>query len=53
MNPKTFLHNTSFSVQLPYIPGHSFKQNHTGLPTKNLDFRDDYSEFMQTSFLTS
>ena len=23
MNPKTFLHNTTFSVQLPYIAGHS------------------------------
>ena len=37
MNPKTFLHNTSFSVQLPYFPG-PFKQNHNaGLSTKNLD----------------
>jgi len=22
MNPKKFLHNTAFSVQLPYIVGH-------------------------------
>ena len=25
MNPKKFLHNSTFSVQLPYIAGHSLK----------------------------
>ena len=27
MNPKIFFHNTTFSVQLPYIAGHSLSDN--------------------------
>ena len=27
MNPKKFLHNTTFSVQLPYIAGHFLLKN--------------------------
>ena len=27
MNPKEVFHNTAYSVQLPYIPGHSLKKN--------------------------
>jgi len=26
MNPKEVFHNTAYSVQLPYIAGHSFKE---------------------------
>jgi len=26
MNPKEFVHNAAYSVQLPYIAGHSLKK---------------------------
>ena len=34
MNPKKFVHNTAYSVLLPYIAGHSFKHNITELLCK-------------------
>ena len=33
MNPKEFRHNTTYSVQLPYIAGHALPLNHQTLAT--------------------
>ena len=51
MNPKKVLHKTAYSVQLPYIAGHSLLSTLLLIFfIKLLKWKDDFSQTCNTSF---
>ena len=48
INPKEFVHKTAYSVQLPYIAGHSLKENKRDLC---FDLMLDWSQRVATMIL--